>query len=97
MPIDELDDYDLILCLQKTLISIATGKDFYCNYEYIRKNVLHCRNFDNNKIPQWFIDCRDENAFWQFIKNKFAHYDERREFIRDEFNPLLNELEFKEN
>jgi hypothetical protein len=33
------------------------------------------------------------SQFWQFIKYKFAHYAERRQFIWDEFSVLLGYLE----
>jgi hypothetical protein len=31
--------------------------------------------------------------FWDFIKSRFAHYAQRREFLRDEFAPMLDVLE----
>ena len=37
--------------------------------------------------------CRDLGQFWQFIKYRFAHYAERREFIWAEFGPLMGFLE----
>jgi hypothetical protein len=40
-------------------------------------------------IPRFIRDCRDLGEFWTFIKAKFAHYAERRQFIRDELHPLL--------
>jgi hypothetical protein len=45
------------------------------------------------KIPGFIRRCRDHGQFWQFIKNKFRHYQERREFIWNEFRPLLEFLE----
>lgn len=39
---------------------------------------------------------RDVSHFWQFIKNKFPSYAERREFLKNKFDPLLNFLKTKE-
>ena len=45
------------------------------------------------KIPNFVRKCRDQGQFWQFIKNKFPSYRERREFIWNEFRPMLDFLE----
>ena len=37
--------------------------------------------------------CRDLSQFWQFIKREFSTYQERREFLWNEFEPLLTDLE----
>jgi hypothetical protein len=37
--------------------------------------------------------CRDTGAFWSFIKPKFAHWEERRQYLRGEFEPTLSFLE----
>lgn len=44
-------------------------------------------------LPEFVRRCRDLGHFWDFIKPKFAHYAERREFLRDEFAPMLDVLE----
>ena len=48
-----------------------------------------------NLVPRWIRVNRNLDQFWQFIKNKFASYSERREFIWGEFNELLEFLESK--
>jgi hypothetical protein len=45
-------------------------------------------------IPTFVVSCRTVPEFWNFIKTKFAHYQERREYLRDQFEPVLNLLEF---
>jgi len=45
------------------------------------------------KLPRFVHTCRNPSEFWGFIKPKFAQYHERREFIRQEFDPLLTMLE----
>ena len=48
------------------------------------------------KIPDVVRRCRDQRQFWQFIKNRFSHYQERREYIWNEFRPMLDFLETQE-
>jgi hypothetical protein len=45
------------------------------------------------KLPRFVQTCRNLYEFWDFIKPKFAHYNERRAFIREQFEPLLAMLE----
>jgi hypothetical protein len=49
-----------------------------------------------DKIPEIVRKYRDAGQFWQFIKNKFGTYRERREYIWAQFRPLLEHLEFQE-
>ena len=44
-------------------------------------------------LPRFVQTCRNLSEFWDFIQPKFAHYKERREFIREQFEPLLAMLE----
>jgi hypothetical protein len=46
-----------------------------------------------SKLPRFVQTCRNLYEFWDFIQPKFAHYKERREFLRDQFEPLLAMLE----
>jgi hypothetical protein len=44
-------------------------------------------------VPEFVRRYRDLGQFWQFIKSKFKHYPERREFIWGSFSPLIDYLE----
>ncbi len=44
-------------------------------------------------LPHFVQTCRNLGEFWSFIKPKFAHYEERRAFLREAFDPLLSALE----
>lgn len=90
--IDSLNDYDLIKYFENGLISRATGGDFD-SYEYVRKKILQDKTFEK-LLPTWIKTCRDINQFWGFIK-KIEKYQPRREFLWNEFSPLLNYLESK--
>lgn len=43
--------------------------------------------------PAFLRTCRSLSDFWSFIKPKFAKYQERREYLRNEFDRLLTALE----
>lgn len=90
--INSLDDLQLIKYLESGLISRATGGSFEY-YDYLRQKVLKNGDFQE-LLPVWIKTCRDTNQFWNFIKGKFGSYQERREFIWNEFAPLYNQLEF---
>lgn len=47
------------------------------------------------KLPHFIRACRNLQEVWDFIKPKFAHYVERREFVRTEFESLLSMLEIE--
>lgn len=46
-----------------------------------------------NLLPRFVHICRDLSEFWSFIKPMFGTYAERRDYLRDEFDPLLAALE----
>lgn len=45
------------------------------------------------QLPQCVHVCRNLSEFWSFIKPKFDTYAERREYLRQEFDPILLMLE----
>ena len=91
--IDDLNDFEIVQCFQNGLISRATGGSFD-DYEYFRARILQRQNL-TNKLPKWFSTCRTIEQFWVFIK-KIEGYQPRREFLWNEFENLLDELEFSE-
>lgn len=89
-------DYDLAEYLHNLLADEATGGSGNENhYRYLRSHFL-----DNSRtkplVPRWIRVNRNLSQFWQFIKNKFPSYAERRDFLTNELNPLLDLLESKE-
>ena len=44
-------------------------------------------------LPSWFPSKRSLNQFWHFIKSKFSTYAERRTFLWNEFEQLIQRLE----
>jgi hypothetical protein len=88
------NDFERAEYLQLTLTNHATN-DGPSNNEHYKILRRHFLDNPNTKplVPDWVRTKRDLSHFWQFIKNKFSTFAERREFIWDEFSPLLEYLE----
>ena len=43
-------------------------------------------------LPSFVRSCQDPDDFWQFIKHEFGTYKERRDYLRVQFNPLIELL-----
>ena len=82
-----------VIELKDGLTTHATGGAFdWARYQAIRTELMRA-SWAKGLLPDFLRKCRDLNDFWSFIKGEFAHYQERREFLRDEFDPLLTALE----
>lgn len=79
--------------LQGILVSQATGgQEDEAEYTRLRQVVLSQPALASF-IPRFVRTCRSLGQFWQFIKNKFGTYAERRTYLWDEFRPMLEFLE----
>lgn len=79
--------------LQHLLVSEATGgNEDASDYGRLRLALLGEPSLEA-VIPRFIKTCRSTGQFWQFIKNKYGTYAERRQYIWDEFRPLLDHLE----
>lgn len=79
--------------LQNLLISQATGGQEDCA-EFVRlRQMLLSNPALDSLIPRFLRTCRNLSQFWQFIKFKYGTYAERRDYIWEEFHPLLEALE----
>lgn len=79
--------------LQNIMLSRATGgPSSDAEYAAMREELVLDPTI-KRLLPRFVITCRDLSQFWAFIKQKFAHYDERRGYIWGEFAPLLEKLE----
>lgn len=89
------DDHRLrvVLELKSGLTDHATGGVFDAQrYQAIRTELMRA-SWAKGMRPSFLRTCRDLDDFWSFIKSRFAHYQERRQFLREEFDPLLTALE----
>jgi len=79
--------------LQNVLIGRATGGSGD-DAEYINLRHYFQSNTDlASLLPEFVRKNRDTFQFWQFIKNAFNNYAERRAFIYEQFQPLFGYLE----
>jgi hypothetical protein len=79
--------------LRNILISHATGQTADdAEYRAIRKELMSNISI-SSLLPRFVKTCRDLAEFWSYIQPNFASYRERRSHIRDEFQPLLENLE----
>jgi len=86
-------DFERAQYLQNLLINRATGGQAEdAEYQKLRQYFLD-NPATKSTLPSWVRKNRDLSQFWQFIKDKFPTYAERRAFIWNEFNPLLEFLE----
>lgn len=86
-------DFEKAEYLQNLLTAFSTGGGGdEKEYKELRRYFLNSAATEK-LMPGWIRTCRDLGQFWQFIKYRFTHYAERRDFIWEEFAPLLALLE----
>jgi hypothetical protein len=89
-------DFDKAEYLQSMLLARGTGGVANENhYVQIRHELMSNPNY-SDLLPRWIKTNRNLDQYWQFIKNKFPSYAERRAFIYVELNPILEYLETKQ-
>ncbi|WP_165838144.1 abortive infection family protein [Pontibacter arcticus] len=89
------DQFNQAMELRMILTRIATGEDTKEDgekYKFLRE-VFVSNTFTKALLPDFVITCRLLNDFWPYIKRRFSTYADRREFIREEFEPILAYLE----
>jgi len=92
---EEKTTLDKVLRFQTGLIAACTqdeGGFDNATYERLRRELL-AQSAVSSKLPDFVRRCRDQGQFWQYIKYQHAHYHERRSFIWESFQPLLDYLE----
>jgi len=87
--------YDAVESLQNLVVPFATGgggEEDGDEYKRLRTMLL-ADSQTASKLPTFVRTCRDLGQFWQFIKYKYSTYAARRQYLWDEFRPLLESLE----
>ena len=92
--ITQLSNLEKAEMLKNVVTNCAVGgeRENSRDYAVIRLLFLGDQKL-SEKLPRFIKTCRNLPEIWSFIKPKFAHYHERREFIREEFDQLLAMLE----
>jgi hypothetical protein len=91
---ENIGDLDKADYLQTLLTNACTqdGPIYNDHYESLRKYFMGNKK-TKTYLPDYVIKSRDIGQFWQFIKYKFPTYAERRQYIWNSFNDLLEFLE----
>lgn len=80
------------------LVNRATGGQVdLMEYKELRKKLLSIPRL-TNYLPSFVSTCRDPDEFWSYVKLKFSgtgSYEQRREYIRKEFDWLHSFLEME--
>lgn len=79
--------------LKILLVSYATGGGGdNTEYRSLRQDLMAIPGVAK-LLPRCVNVCRNLSEFWSFIKPKFPTYAQRRDYLREEFDPVLSMLE----
>lgn len=82
--------------LQNLLLARATHKHDEDkddpDYRQLRRNLINDVNV-KELMPRFVVTCTNLGQFWSYIQPKFGIYQQRREFIWEQFRPLIASLE----
>lgn len=79
--------------LKILLVSYATGGGGdNIEYRSLRHDLMVIPRVAK-LLPRCINVCRNLSEFWSFIKPKFPTYAQRRDYLREEFDPVLSMLE----
>jgi len=87
--IGEIENLKSLLCRAATQSGEPTDESAYKAIRGYLINDITCKQL----IPEFMFSIRSLLEFWDFIKPQFPSYSERREFIRQQFEPLCQKLE----
>ncbi|GIN98941.1 abortive infection protein [Siminovitchia terrae] len=94
---DFISDFEKAEYLQRLLINMSTNDGPVYDDHYVELRTYFMKNAQTKQLlPRYVKNNRDLSQFWQFIKYKLPTYAERRQFIWDDFNKLLEYLEDQE-
>jgi len=86
-------DFEILERYKVKLTARATGGDM-ANQDYIDgRNLIKNHPLLSDKVPKFIEVCRNVDEFWTYIKGEFSSYHERREFLSETLNPLIEILE----
>jgi hypothetical protein len=88
------DLFEKVETLQNLLISYATGDQSIDENEFkrLREELLN-EPLVKDKLPRFLRTHRDFKQFWALIKNESGTYRGRREFLYEQFRPVLEFFE----
>ena len=90
---DADDPVERVLRYQDILIGYFTGKSMESGaYQAMRHDLMNNPAYAG-KAPTFLRRIRDTGALWSFAKSVDPSWEPRRQYLRDQFEPLLDFLE----
>lgn len=87
------DPFERVLAFQDALVSFVAGGDLGgIDYIEMRKELLTDPRF-SDLAPKFLRRIRDTGALWSYAKSIDGSWEPRRQYMREEFSPLLDRLE----
>ena len=86
---------ELLIQLQNLMRARATHQHAFGDDELyidLRQTLMRIENI-RSRLPISVRTCRTLDVFWEFIRDKYGTYAERRRYLREEFEPLIQRLE----
>lgn len=81
------------LAFRNGLTSEATGGSMDASVYRLLRTEFMADSATAALLPKFIRTCADTGDFWQFIKYEFSSYRERRDYLRAEFQSLIDYLE----
>ena len=92
---DTRDLLEKVEGLKLILVQRATGGiEMTTEYTKLRRELLAEPSI-KGKPPSFLKFCTTLGEFWAQIKEKFGRYQKRRDYLRDDFLPVITMLEWK--
>ena len=92
---DNLLYTEILEQIQEIMLARATHEhkeEDKVSYIRLRRALMQDENM-RQRLPYVVRACRNLDVFWEFISGKYSTYAERRQYLRDEFEPLMLSLE----
>lgn len=94
--IDDSESSDIlvdVVTFRNMLLGRATGGHVEGQeYRALRRRLLSDPTVAS-MLPRFVRSCIDIGDFWGYIKSEFGTYEDRRQYLRQQFAPLINLLE----
>ena len=93
-----IDNKSILIKVDKTLLEEITKKS--TTVKNILMDIATGSDDLIKSIPSIVVKYQTLNSFWCYIRDKYAHYKERRQYINEQFIPfdtLVEQIEFSQN
>ena len=92
---DNLPNTEILEQIQEIMLARATHQhkeEDKVSYIRLRRALMQDENM-RQRLPKVVSTCRNLDVFWEFISVRYTSYSGRRQYMREEFEPLMLSLE----